>query len=95
MGAKGKNILKQDGAKSCIYNNMTKFLFWHPLATFGSGYTAVIYLIVVGHQSYRTIQPRSGRVSAFTSGPENKHHVEKVMSGTRYALTMGFTCDES
>ena len=24
MGAKGKNILKQDGAKSCIYNNMTK-----------------------------------------------------------------------
>jgi len=24
---------------------------------------------------------------------ENKHHVEKVTNGARYALTMGFTCD--
>ncbi len=41
----------------------------------------------------RTVEPRVGRVSAFTSGPENRHHVQKVTSGTRYALTMGFTCD--
>lgn len=42
----------------------------------------------------RTVQPREGRVSVFTSGIENKHYVEKVTSGVRYALTMGFTCDK-
>lgn len=34
-----------------------------------------------------------GRVSMFTSGSENLHVVEKVQSGTRYALTISFTCD--
>ena len=41
----------------------------------------------------RTIQPRMGRVSMFTSGIENKHYVERVTEGTRYALTIGFSCD--
>ena len=35
----------------------------------------------------------SGRISMFTSGGENVHFVEKVASGTRYALTIAFTCD--
>lgn len=43
----------------------------------------------------RSIEPKEGRVSAFTSGVENKHFVEPVTGGTRYALTMGFTCDKS
>jgi len=43
----------------------------------------------------RTVEPKEGRVSAFTSGIENKHYVEPVTGGTRYALTMGFTCDKS
>lgn len=43
----------------------------------------------------RTIDPKEGRVTVFTSGPENKHRVEPVTGGTRYALTMGFTCDPS
>ena len=30
----------------------------------------------------------------FTSGAENVHLVEKVTSGTRYALTVSFTCDK-
>lgn len=34
-----------------------------------------------------------GRVSAFTSGAENPHYVERVSSGVRYALTVSFTCD--
>ena len=34
-----------------------------------------------------------GRVSMFTSGSENLHYVEKVLSGSRYALTIAFTCD--
>lgn len=29
----------------------------------------------------------------FTSGKENLHAVEKVKSGTRYALTVSFTCN--
>ncbi|XP_012270421.1 2-oxoglutarate and iron-dependent oxygenase domain-containing protein 3-like [Orussus abietinus] len=40
-----------------------------------------------------TMQPRKGRVLMFTSGSENLHAVEKVTSGTRYALTISFTCD--
>ena len=43
----------------------------------------------------RTIEPKLGRLSFFTSGIENKHHVKQVTSGVRYALTMGFTCDQS
>lgn len=41
-----------------------------------------------------TVEPRKGRVSMFTSGAENLHAVEKVTSGTRYALTVSFTCDK-
>jgi len=47
------------------------------------------------HRANRTVEPKEGRVSAFTSGVENKHYVEPVTGGTRYALTMGFTCDKS
>ncbi|KYN32227.1 hypothetical protein ALC56_13605 [Trachymyrmex septentrionalis] len=42
-----------------------------------------------------TVEPRKGRVSIFTSGSENVHLVEKVKSGTRYALTVSFTCDKN
>lgn len=34
-----------------------------------------------------------GRVSFFTSGSENLHRVEKVRWGTRYAITIAFTCN--
>lgn len=30
------------------------------------------------------IEPKPGRVSVFTSGRENTHHVEKVTAGTRF-----------
>uniref|UniRef100_A0A023GCC1 Putative prolyl 4-hydroxylase alpha subunit proteinues n=1 Tax=Amblyomma triste TaxID=251400 RepID=A0A023GCC1_AMBTT len=42
-----------------------------------------------------TVEPRSGRVLAFTSGSENPHFVEKVDRGVRYALTVSFSCDPS
>lgn len=38
--------------------------------------------------------PTKGRLSIFTSGSENKHYVEKVKSGVRYAVTIPFTCNE-
>lgn len=43
---------------------------------------------------FYVVQPRLGRVSLFTSGPENPHYVRKVTKGTRYALTVAFTCDK-
>lgn len=36
-----------------------------------------------------------GRVSFFSSGSENLHRVEKVSWGTRYAITVSFTCNPS
>lgn len=41
------------------------------------------------------LEPRAGRFVAFTSGSENVHAVTRVRSGTRYALTIAFTCDHS
>ena len=45
----------------------------------------------VGHSL--CFPPRPGRVSFFTSGSENLHRVEKVRWGTRYAITIAFTCN--
>lgn len=42
-----------------------------------------------------TVEPRKGRVAMFTSGAENVHYVERVAKGTRYAITVSFTCDVS
>ncbi|XP_055935924.1 2-oxoglutarate and iron-dependent oxygenase domain-containing protein 3-like [Argiope bruennichi] len=68
-------------------------------------YTSLLYLndygidfsggrfIFVNDGKNMTVEPRIGRVSAFTSGAENPHYVERVSSGTRYALTVSFTCD--
>lgn len=43
---------------------------------------------------YSSIEPKRGRVSVFTSGAENLHHIEKVTEGTRYAITISFTCNK-
>ena len=37
-----------------------------------------------GSKLNRSVEPKDGRVSAFTSGPENRHMVEPVSGGTRY-----------
>ncbi|KAK4314618.1 hypothetical protein Pmani_014106 [Petrolisthes manimaculis] len=83
--------------------------YWHPHVdkeTYESfHYTSLLYLtdygqdfeggrfIFVDKDSNKTVEPRRGRVSAFTSGSENLHYVEPVTSGTRYAITVSFTCD--
>lgn len=46
-----------------------------------------------GPEVNRTVEPRVARVSSFTSGNENLHHVAKVTRGVRYAVTIAFTCD--
>uniref|UniRef100_A0A673LXD7 2-oxoglutarate and iron-dependent oxygenase domain-containing protein 3-like n=1 Tax=Sinocyclocheilus rhinocerous TaxID=307959 RepID=A0A673LXD7_9TELE len=83
--------------------------YWHPhidKETYGSfDYTSLLYLsdyglefgggrfVFMDPSSNRTVEPRAGRVSFFSSGSENLHRVEKVTWGTRYAITVSFTCD--
>nr|XP_009672542.1 PREDICTED: 2-oxoglutarate and iron-dependent oxygenase domain-containing protein 3 [Struthio camelus australis] len=83
--------------------------YWHPhvdKVTYGSfDYTSLLYLsdysedfgggrfVFMDAGSNKTIEPRAGRVSFFTSGSENLHRVEKVRWGTRYAITISFTCN--
>ncbi|NXD41869.1 OGFD3 protein, partial [Copsychus sechellarum] len=83
--------------------------YWHPhvdKVTYGSfDYTSLLYLsdyskdfgggrfVFMDADSNRTVEPRAGRVSFFTSGSENVHRVEKVQWGTRFAITISFSCD--
>nr|XP_020477654.1 2-oxoglutarate and iron-dependent oxygenase domain-containing protein 3 isoform X2 [Monopterus albus] len=83
--------------------------YWHPhidKETYGSfDYTSLLYLSDYGYDftggrfvfmdqnGNRTVEPRTGRVSFFSSGSENLHRVEKVTWGTRYAITVSFSCD--
>lgn len=83
--------------------------YWHPhidKLTYGSfDYTSLLYLsdygseftggrfVFMDQNGNRTVEPRAGRVSFFSSGSENLHRVEKVTWGTRYAITVSFTCD--
>ncbi|XP_041072971.1 urotensin-2 receptor 2 isoform X2 [Carcharodon carcharias] len=83
--------------------------YWHPhidKVTYGSfDYTSLLYLsdyrtdfgggrfVFMDELANRTVEPRIGRVSFFTSGSENLHYVEKVEWGTRYAITVSFSCD--
>jgi hypothetical protein len=39
------------------------------------------------------IEPKAGRVVMFSSGSENPHRVERLLSGQRFVLAFWFTCD--
>nr|XP_023412535.1 2-oxoglutarate and iron-dependent oxygenase domain-containing protein 3 isoform X3 [Loxodonta africana] len=83
--------------------------YWHAhvdKVTYGSfDYTSLLYLsdyledfgggrfVFMEEGANKTVEPRVGRVSFFTSGSENLHRVEKVLWGTRYAITIAFTCN--
>ncbi|CAH1239843.1 P3H2 [Branchiostoma lanceolatum] len=41
-----------------------------------------------------TVQPKCGRLVAFSSGPENPHGVQAVLQGRRCVLAMWFTLDK-
>ena len=43
-----------------------------------------------GSKLNRSVEPKDGRVSAFTSGPENRHMVEPVSGGTRYQQSVEY-----
>lgn len=67
------------------------------MTDFGKDFQGGRFVFVDGtakNQTISTIEPKKGRVSGFTSGAENTHYVEKVTSGTRYAITVSFTCNK-
>lgn len=64
------------------------------LSDYGRDFEGGRFIFIDKNSVNATIEPRKGRVSMFTSGSENLHAVEKVTSGTRYALTVSFTCDK-
>ncbi|XP_031569024.1 2-oxoglutarate and iron-dependent oxygenase domain-containing protein 3-like [Actinia tenebrosa] len=84
--------------------------YWHQHVdkkTYGSFYyTSLLYLsdysrnftggrfVFVDKASNHTVEPKTGRLSFFTSGSENVHFVEKVTKGTRFAITISFTCEK-
>lgn len=56
------------------------------LTTYNQDFKGGRFIFVDGNEENRAtsaIEPKKGRVSAFTSGLENRHHVEKVTEGTR------------
>lgn len=68
------------------------------LNNFAKDFKGGRFLFTDGIEANKTItaiEPKIGRVSAFTSGSENLHNVEKVTSGIRFAITISFTCNPS
>ncbi|GLH14975.1 hypothetical protein R5R35_008979 [Gryllus longicercus] len=64
------------------------------LSDYGRDFQGGRFVFVDADKVNRTVEPRTGRVSMFTSGSENTHFVERVSAGTRYAITVSFTCDQ-
>ena len=62
---------------------------------FTGGELAFIDKDADGRTVANTVQPRAGRLAAFTSGDENLHHARKVETGVRYVMSMWFTCDKA
>ncbi|XP_075313225.1 2-oxoglutarate and iron-dependent oxygenase domain-containing protein 3-like [Odontesthes bonariensis] len=62
------------------------------LSDYGSDFTGGRF-VFMDENGTRTVEPRAGRVSFFSSGSENLHRVEKVTWGSCYAITVSFTCD--
>lgn len=63
------------------------------LSDYGEDFDGGRFVFVDKDNVNSTVEPRKGRVSMFTSGKENTHFVERVRSGTRFAMTVSFTCD--
>ncbi|XP_011499007.1 PREDICTED: 2-oxoglutarate and iron-dependent oxygenase domain-containing protein 3-like [Ceratosolen solmsi marchali] len=64
------------------------------LSDYGRDFEGGRFIYIDKNGVNTTVEPRKGRISMFTSGSENLHAVEKVTLGTRYALTVSFTCDK-
>ncbi|CAH0513870.1 unnamed protein product [Peronospora belbahrii] len=84
--------------------------YWHPHVdkenTKHYDYSSLLYLAdydeeftgglfsFIDESTETVIEPARGRLVMFTAGSENLHVVRKVETGTRYALSLWFSCDE-
>jgi len=62
------------------------------LSDYGSDFDGGKFAFCDNGRVDHIVEPRKGRLVAFTSGPENLHQVRNVTRGTRYVLAMWFTC---
>ncbi|KAL3661002.1 hypothetical protein V7S43_014018 [Phytophthora oleae] len=84
--------------------------YWHPhvdkentkhydysgllyLADFGEDFTGGLFSFI-DENTETVVEPARGRLMMFTAGSENLHAVRKVETGTRYVLSLWFSCDE-
>ncbi|XP_032679224.1 prolyl 3-hydroxylase 1-like isoform X2 [Odontomachus brunneus] len=94
-------------ADNCLIKNESSCVRESPAYTWRD-YSAILYLnddfdggefFFVDDRKERrvqgTVQPRCGRMVAFSAGGENLHGVRAVRSGRRCALALWFTQDES
>lgn len=65
------------------------------LSDYGRDFGAGRLTFVDKNNVKTVVEPRKGRVTMFTTSNEREHKVENVYSGTRYALTLSFTCDSA
>ncbi|RLN49273.1 hypothetical protein BBJ29_007499 [Phytophthora kernoviae] len=84
--------------------------YWHPHVdkdnTKHYDYSGLLYLAdfdeefagglfsFIDEGSEFVVEPARGRLMMFTAGKENLHVVRKVETGTRYVLSLWFSCDE-
>ena len=61
------------------------------LADYGTDFTGGLFAFCDPDGVDRLVEPRKGRLVAFTSGAENLHQVRQVTGGTRHVLAMWFT----
>jgi hypothetical protein len=81
----GRHVDKQ----AFPYIHSTALLY---LSTYGADFTGGRF-IFTDQMSNHAIEPKLGRLSVFTADSENEHLAERVTSGDRYCVVLGFTCD--
>ena len=63
------------------------------LSDYGEEFTGGLFSFIDGDNE-TAVEPARGRLLMFTAGSENLHVVRKVKTGTRYTMSIWFTCDE-
>lgn len=46
-------------------------------------------------QNNVVVEPKTARVLGYTAGEENRHILERVVSGAAFFITLSFTCNKS
>ena len=85
------NYLGLKNTYDSFYYTSLVYLNSHQLDYYGGRF---VFKNLDNHRTSLSIEPKTARVLLFTSGAENEHYVEPVISGTRYALTIAFTCNQ-